>query len=143
MNLAERRQIQIDTVAAFRPHVAALARELVPEPYRDDGEQVACVGVLIALARHAGPGPLALETALEGARAEIALWLSAGTVWVRDGAPDVDEATAHARLREFASTLTADELALLFSDDPRRVRSRRYLSLVARAQGFVKAKPSA
>ncbi|MBV9945971.1 MAG: hypothetical protein JOZ69_03895 [Myxococcales bacterium] len=125
------RQIQIDTIAAFRPHVAALARELVPEPYRDDSEQVACVGVLIALARHAGPGPLALEAALEGARAEIALWLSAGT---RDNVPDVDEAEAHARLREFASTLTGDELACIFSEK----RTRRQAVLIERARSYVR-----
>jgi len=49
------------------------------------------------------------------------------------GTPVIDEATAHARLREFAATLSPDELSALFA----RTRSRRQAVLIQRARAAV------
>src|SRR5262249_27342516 len=133
-----RREIQAATVNECRPLVARIAEELVPPRLQQEARQLGCIGVLVALEKFDPSSGVAFEQlASTEARSEIRRWLDTGACW-RKGEEAGGDVEAHVRLTEFASTLSAADRELLFSENSKRVRSRRYLALVERATAFVR-----
>lgn len=146
-NRAERRQIQAAIVAECEPVVARVVQEIVPSSrlpkLRETAEQLARLGILFALEQHDPASGETFETTAQTfARTELRDWLD-GATYVRkrpttaapkdDVASIVDDAEQLALLETFVASLSAEDRAVIRSDDPEQHRSSRYASLIKRA----------